>query len=499
MMRLLCYLCLLCLLGEPVLLAQNVSRTGRLQVVSLPVECDIQITSQGMDWAKKKTERWDSGELPAGTYEVCVRYQGRTLKQSAQVERGKTTMVTFNFLQRDLSEVPADSPAQQALKLLNQAQEDQQKNQLAQAWQSIELANKLYADDPEIHTVYNDIAEQRNRRINTIWSELTKAQQARDRPQTLALLASLHELAPNHPSAGQVQQQMGVTFNKLGMMMVRMQRGQFIMGCMQSIDQMEKFARNSKAWTARESPTHPVTFSRSFMMASTPVTRGQFARFVEATNYVTEAQNGRFAAGLGERGLGRKDGLSWKQLDFEQTDDHPVVCVSWNDAIAFCQWMTTQEGRTYRLPTEAQWEYACRAGTSTMFWWGDDLNRKQHNVNIYDQSLVNWQLEHFKGRQGRAAWDDGFAFTSPVGSFPANPWGLHDMHGNVSQWCLDWEAPYNEGSTSDPIGPPAGKNRIVRGGSWYYQPLYCRSSSRSGYRPDRSYTNIGFRVIYEER
>ena len=108
-------------------------------------------------------------------------------------------------------------------------------------------------------------------------------------------------------------------------------------------------------------------------MSAMPVTRGQFRSFIQTSGYVTDANRGRLVVGINEKGLGRKVGLTWEKLDFQQTDDHPVVCVSYNDAMAFCQWLSKLDNRFYHLPTEAQWEYVAKAGTTSMFWWGDDV------------------------------------------------------------------------------------------------------------------------------
>ncbi|HAI11850.1 MAG TPA: DNA recombination protein RecF, partial [Phycisphaerales bacterium] len=146
---------------------------------------------------------------------------------------------------------------------------------------------------------------------------------------------------------------------------------------------------------------------------------------------------------------------------------------------------------------EAQWEYAAKAGTTSLFWWGDDFDRKNLPANISDQSLVQWRADNFPRKQRKARWDDSFAFTSPVGHYPANPWGFYDMLGNVSEWCRDWQASYVAQQLTDPQGPAQGKNRVVRGGSWNAYPAFCRSSYRGSMRPDRASTAIGFRVVSE--
>ena len=165
---------------------------------------------------------------------------------------------------------------------------------------------------------------------------------------------------------------------------------------------------------------------------------------------------------------------------FEQTDQHPVVNVSWNDAVAFAEWLSRKEGKTYRLPTEAEWEYACRAGTTTRYFCGDDAEG----------------LAEVGKRRG---WDgpgkvsrldvtiaarDGFVYTAPVGRYRPNAWGLHDMHGNVWEWCWDWYgADYYKALTRGrPAGPLEAADRVIRGGSWSSDPRHCRSADRSRHR-----------------
>ena len=148
------------------------------------------------------------------------------------------------------------------------------------------------------------------------------------------------------------------------------------------------------------------------------------------------------------------------------------MCVSWIDATAFCDWLGARHRREARLPSEAEWEYACRAGTLTP-WASGEL----------DSSL------------GEYAWTilNASARTQPVGRKKPNAWGFHDMHGNVWEWCLDWSAPYAK-DVVDPRGPPTGHRRSMRGGAWYLAPVLCRSSTRAHFGPSNRYTSVGFRV-----
>jgi hypothetical protein len=155
---------------------------------------------------------------------------------------------------------------------------------------------------------------------------------------------------------------------------------------------------------------------------------------------------------------------------------YPVGSVSWPEAQAFCIKASERIGRQVRLPTEAEWEYACRAGTTTRFCSGDA-----------DEALdvVGW----YRGNAGKT--------THPVGQKTPNRWGLHDMHGNVFEWCADWERPYSLGELKDPRGPEWAFNRSARGGSWGNNPMGCTSAFRMGKGPDEKFDDLGFRVVVE--
>ena len=160
--------------------------------------------------------------------------------------------------------------------------------------------------------------------------------------------------------------------------------------------------------------------------------------------------------------------------------DRPVINVSWNDAQQYIRWLNQQTGKRYNLPTEAQWEYAARAGSNTRYSWGDEIGRNKANCDGC-------------GSQ----WDD--KRTAPVGSFSANAFGLFDMHGNVWEWCQDWyDSEYYQNSAKiDPQGPSTGEVRVSRGGSWRNLPDYLYSSGRYyPFRPDYRDRILGFRVVH---
>jgi formylglycine-generating enzyme required for sulfatase activity len=259
---------------------------------------------------------------------------------------------------------------------------------------------------------------------------------------------------------------------------------------------------------ADEAPVHRVRIARPFWLGQHEVTVGQFRRFLEASGYVPES----VADGTGGYGYrrdydpakttrgdafeGRDPRYSWRNPGFAQGDDHPLVNVTWNDAGALAEWLSKTEGRRYRLPTEAEWEYACRAGSRARYTNGDNPERLTEIANAFDQDAVaNWPKWQSFALPGR----DGHAFTAPVGSYAANAFGLHDMHGNVWEWVADWhdENYYAVSPTDDPQGPATGEVRVRRGGSWHTWPLYARCAYRNWNSPETRYTLLGIRLLRE--
>jgi formylglycine-generating enzyme required for sulfatase activity len=248
-------------------------------------------------------------------------------------------------------------------------------------------------------------------------------------------------------------------------------------------------------WYDREQPRHHVTLTRAFSLSTTHVTRGQFTRFVRETGYRTTAER----AGIGQAWNGNKfaktSGIYWQNVGFDQTDDHPVVCVSAADAEAFCAWLSDVEHRAYRLPSEAEWEYASRAGQPGAYIWGDDPNAGAGWANAGDlcgkRRYPDWTTFN---------WDDGYVFTSPVASFRPNAWGVYDTAGNAWEWTRDVYAPYAPDPAIDPVivsGVDASNKRVLRGGSWFGAPLSCRHAYRSQISPAYAGSNAGFRVAVE--
>lgn len=234
---------------------------------------------------------------------------------------------------------------------------------------------------------------------------------------------------------------------------------------------------------------------RPFYVGIHEVTIAQFRTFVEATGYLTDAETDEIRGGLGlvNKVPTQDEPFSWRETGFSQSDQHPVVNVSWNDAQAFVEWLSEKEGRTYRLPTEAEWEFACRGGVYAQFSHGDDPEQLFLVANIADRSFA----AEFPQMKGPTQSTDGHAFTAPVGTFAPNPYGLFDMHGNVSEWCSDWWRPVQSRDISNPSRPRNGSFKVYRGGSWLSYPWQATVAHRQFVSPSlRDYT-IGFRVVLE--
>jgi formylglycine-generating enzyme required for sulfatase activity len=257
------------------------------------------------------------------------------------------------------------------------------------------------------------------------------------------------------------------------------------------------FVMGDEAGLDDERPVHEVTISRSFYLGRYEVTVGQFRRFVEATGYTTDAERGSgFKGAFGwdrdAMQFRMDEKYSWRSTGFIQSDLHPVVNVSWNDAMEFCRWLGRVDGKPYRLPTEAEWEYACRAGTTTRYSYGDDPEGAPAAANVADAAFT----AQFPELKGLIKAGDGDAYTSPVGSFAPNRFGVYDMHGNAWEWCADWfDAEYYAKSPpNDPGGPTAGEERVYRGGGWFNCARGWRSASRSASQPENRNLSLGFRV-----
>jgi formylglycine-generating enzyme required for sulfatase activity len=231
-----------------------------------------------------------------------------------------------------------------------------------------------------------------------------------------------------------------------------------------------------------EGPLHPVLLQNAIAFGRFEVTRGEFERFVKGTGYVTNAEKGNSCSTRTTH-----PGANWRRVGFDQDATHPIVCVSWDDAQAYADWLSEETGKRYRLPTEAEWEYAARAEKTTRFWWGDEVNEK-------DAIWANCN------GCGDTEWDG--RRTAPVGQFPANDFGLHDMSGNVWEWVQDcWHESY-EGAPEDAspwLETDGGdcNRRVLRGGSWDNAPGLVRSASRFGGTAANRSSFVGFRLAQD--
>jgi formylglycine-generating enzyme required for sulfatase activity len=302
----------------------------------------------------------------------------------------------------------------------------------------------------------------------------------------LAALGGLHAAEP--------------VINSLGIKLVRIEPGTFTMG--QDGPPLEDYLgqkRFKELYRATdqidfdEKPAHRVTITRPFLMGLTEVTVAQYRQF-DPTFKASDAKS-------------------------KPADDDAASGISWHKAVEFCEWLSKKEGKTYRLPTEAEWEYACRAGTTTLFHSGDSLP-DGHQKWFGDENLrgvyfppgpmpreYDWRAD---GKPSATALKQGEilglihpaeesraggAGSLRIAQKTPNAWGLHDMHGNVAEWCLDWHGPYEGGSQTDPLGRADGDCRVFRGGHQSAMIRFLRSANRGSWVPNSASERIGFRIV----
>jgi formylglycine-generating enzyme required for sulfatase activity len=319
----------------------------------------------------------------------------------------------------------------------------------------------------------------------------------------LALLAAVGSFSLAAAQAPKAGGDAGTITNSIGMKLRLIPAGEFQMGSRRTAGETAAFFNKTYGVDILkpeifedEQPRHKVRITTPFYLGTCHVTVGQFRRFVEDTLYKTDAQKSGEPGAVGwdpeQKEFRFNSEYSWQNAGFPQTDEHPAVNLSWNDAVAFCRWLSRKEAETYRLPTEAEWEYACRAGTDTRFSSGDDPETLVKVGNVADATFA----ERFPERKMGLRASDGYLFTSPVGSFRPNAFGLYDMHGNAWQWCADWYAAdyYATSKAEDPAGPASGKGHVMRGGSWCNWAVDARSAARHWSTPEGRGNFTGFRV-----
>jgi formylglycine-generating enzyme required for sulfatase activity len=249
--------------------------------------------------------------------------------------------------------------------------------------------------------------------------------------------------------------------NSIGMKLVLIPKGTFTMGSPEN-EQVGELSREL------DEPQHEVTISQDYYLGVYEVTQAQYKKVMGENP--SEFQSNKVAM------LHPQTGQLAKEID---SSNHPVEAVSWQDAVKFCQRLSElpeekKAGRVYRLPTEAEWEYACRAGSKKAFSFG--VGAKSLGDHAWYRENSNKQ-------------------THPVGEKKPNAWGLYDMHGNVWEWCSDWYGEYPIGAVTDPVGPREGSYRVQRGGSWFFEPARCRSACRVGLIPPSNHTDdTGLRI-----
>jgi formylglycine-generating enzyme required for sulfatase activity len=276
-----------------------------------------------------------------------------------------------------------------------------------------------------------------------------------------------------------------------------------------------EFLRGSEDGERDEQPISRV-FLDGYWLAKHPVTVGQFRSFVEATGYVTDAERGEGSWQYWEGGWEPRLDGSWSNTYFDQADDHPVASVSWNDAVAFCEWLSVELGPTFRLPTEAQWEKGARGTDGRRYPWGDASPTGRH-ANLNDSRFLSKYGESDRADMADPGLDDGFAETSPVDQYPlgASPYGILDLAGNLGEWCHDVydEDYYQWGPRVNPTGPERDPrledsriDRVNRGGAWTDSAVPHRpgaghsilAAARTGDEQNSSDDHMGFRICVDE-
>jgi formylglycine-generating enzyme len=291
-----------------------------------------------------------------------------------------------------------------------------------------------------------------------------------------------------------------VVNNSLGMKMVRIPPSEYMMGSPKRemdwarLTFRKIWREGHKQWFHDEMPMHPVRITRPFYIGATTVTVGQFREFVRDTNYKTDAEKGdggMIWSKTEMRWVPKKD-MKWDSVPWPIADNQPVVFVSWNDAQAFCRWLSAKEKRTYRLPSEAEWEMSCRGGSVWVRYpWGDRLpGERDSNFGDGDPKLP----------ESLTMVNDGYRYVAPVGSFPPNGFGLYDMAGNVMQWVNDYydRNYYDESPLENPQGPSTGTSRVNKGGNWLSSPADDRCAFRGFSGSTMSFWNLGFRVAMDD-
>ena len=276
--------------------------------------------------------------------------------------------------------------------------------------------------------------------------------------------------------------------------------GSFTMGSSAAEQEQAQRQGAQKTWTDREGPQHLVRVG-AFLLGKTEISVGQWRTFAAATSYRTDAERnagtvkGCYAMDVTDGKWDWREGRSWKNPGWTVDDNEPAVCISWNDASAYVQWIRKHTGLNYSLPGEAQWEYAARAVTSTNRFWGDDPNDACRYANVTDQTA--WPDGSARAWSKKHECNDGFFYVAPVGHYQPNAFGLYDMLGNAREWVQDvFHDDYQGAPTDGSVWATGGNQsrRLLRGGSWNDYPCNLRSANRFGDTPDDRSGGYGFRI-----
>lgn len=300
--------------------------------------------------------------------------------------------------------------------------------------------------------------------------------------------------------------------NSLGMKFVLIPAGTFTMGRTESAESLMKAFPEYEDWRFEqiddEESAHQVEITKDFYLGQYEITVGQFRQFIKESGYIPESIKDKtggygYNKGYDPNKTERRDAFegrslkySWENPGFPQTENDPVTNLSWGDVVFMAEWLSKKEGKRYRLPTEAEWEYSCLGGTQTRFGVGDDPDQLSNYANLYDQETAKgWgKWKHLAQKTS-----DGFPFTAPVGSFQPNAYNLYDMNGNVWEWVSDYYSEkYSPEKATDPKGPTEKNLQIRRGGSWHTWAFYSRCQFRNWNTAVTRYPLLGGRLMMEK-
>ncbi|MBJ7312835.1 SUMF1/EgtB/PvdO family nonheme iron enzyme [Rugamonas sp. CCM 8940] len=398
--------------------------------------------------------------------------QARAVEQKRQAELNARRLAEAQAA----AQVAAQAAAIEKVKLDQQRRELEARQRVeAEAAAKIrkqQLREQLQARREADAKEAREAKEEQQRKLNQLKVEAAyRSEQERHRKQLAARNAA--ELATLMPTAASpVADPSGVLRDRFldgtgsGPELVLIPTGRFQMGSPEHEQAIAIQAGAQKGWLERETPHHWVGIEQPFALGRHPVTVGQWQLFVRATGWESLSDT------------------DWRAPGFKQSDEHPVVGVSWNDAQLYLRWLSERTGQLYRLPSEAEWEYACRAGTRTAFSFGDEISTERANYDGHYTYNGSPRGQYVQG-------------TSKVGSYAPNPWGLFDMHGNVWEWVQDVVHENYQGAPADGRAweeDGDSVRRALRGGAWLYNPRYLRSAVRNGFSAVLANDIVGFRV-----